>query len=192
MKHPIQARPTGRRGQEGITLFVALIMLVMITLLVVSAFRVSNTNLKIVASMQGQQEAMGAAQAAIEQVLSSPVFAEEPALIAATPITVDITGAGGNFQYSVTMADTTVSPQVIPRCVRARPVSPTELNPNSVNDRPCIGSARQGAGMMASFCSNTIWEIPATATDSVTGATTLVRQGVSLRVAATDALSFCN
>jgi hypothetical protein len=173
-----------RRSQQGLTLFVALIMLVMVTLLVVSAFRVSNTNLKIVASMQGQQEAIGAAQAAIEQVLSGPAFAEDPAIIAATPITVDMNQTGGNFGYTVSMTPA-------PTCVRARPVSPTELNPNSVNDRPCIGSARQGAGMMASFCSNTIWEINATTTDNVTGASTQVRQGVSLRVAATDALSFC-
>lgn len=181
----LHARPCGRRSQSGLTLFVALIMLVMVTLLVVSAFRVSNTNLKIVASMQGQQEAISAAQAAIEQVLSTPHFAEEPAIVAATPITVDMNQTGGNFAYTVTMTPA-------PRCIRARPVSPTELNPSSVNDRPCIGSARQGAGMMASFCSNTIWEISATTTDSVTGASTLVRQGVSLRVAATDALSFCD
>ena len=46
------------RKQSGLTLFVAMIILVMITLLVVSAFKVSNTNLKIVGAMQGRQEAV--------------------------------------------------------------------------------------------------------------------------------------
>lgn len=172
------------RTQRGLTLFVAMIILVMVTLLVVSAFRVSNTNLKVVASMQGQQEALVAAQAAIERVLSTPEFAEEPDIVAATPITVDMNQTGGTAQYTVSM-----TPK--PVCLRSRQVSPTELNPASLNDRPCIGSARQGAGTMASFCANTIWEISATTTDTVTGASTQVRQGVSLRVAATDALSFC-
>jgi len=182
-----EMNPTSLRraaSQRGATLFVALVMLVMITLLVVSAFRVSNTNLKVVASMQGQQEAIGAAQAAIEQVLSSPDFAEDPAVVAATPIPIDINGSGGTAEYTVSM-----TPQ--PRCLRSRPVTPTELNPSILADRPCIGSARQGAGTMASFCSNTIWELTATTTDTVTGAQTVVRQGVGLRVAATDALSYC-
>ena len=73
-----------KRNQQGLTLFVAMIILVMVTLLVVSAFRTSNTNLKIVNSMQGRQEALATAQAAVEQVLSSSFFAENPAITGAT------------------------------------------------------------------------------------------------------------
>jgi len=185
MKRQSCARP-GRRPatQRGATLFVALVMLIMITLLVVSAFRVSNTNLKVVASMQGQQEAIGAAQAAIEQTLSTPGFAEDPDIVAASAIAIDINGAGGTPEYTVMM-----TPK--PACIRSRIVTPAELDPANLADRPCIGSARQGAGAMASFCSNTIWEVSATTKDNVTGAETAVRQGVSLRVAATDALTYC-
>ena len=43
-----------RSSQRGVTLFVALVLLVMVTLLAVSSFRVSNTNLKVIASMQGK------------------------------------------------------------------------------------------------------------------------------------------
>ena len=79
-----------KRTQSGLTLFVAMIILVMITLLVVSAFRVSNTNLKIVGAMQGRQEAVASSQAAIEQVLSSKFFTENPTIVANTPIDIDI------------------------------------------------------------------------------------------------------
>ena len=91
------------KRQRGVTLFVALVLLVMVTLLAVSSFRVSNTNLKVIASMQGRGEAVAAAQDAIEGVLSNAAFAENPALIAATPIAVDLTGAGKN-EYSVSLS----------------------------------------------------------------------------------------
>ena len=76
----------GKRSQQGLTLLVALIMLVMVTLLAASAFKTSNTNLKVVSSMQGRQEAVASAQAAIERVISTAFFTEEPAVVAATPI----------------------------------------------------------------------------------------------------------
>lgn len=179
---PIAPRTPARR-QQGITLFVALIILVMITLLAVSSFRGSNTNLKVVSSMQGRQEAIASAQAVIENVISSPYFSEEPAIVAATPQTIDINN-DGTVDYTVTLAP-------VPSCLRARPTVPAQLDLANANDRPCLGSARAGAGAIASFCSDTVWEISANTTDRITGAATTVRQGVALRVAATDALTAC-
>lgn len=172
---------TPARRQQGITLFVALIILVMVTLLAVSSFRGSNTNLKVVSSMQGRQEAVASAQAVIENVISLPYFSEEPAIVAATPQTIDINN-DGTADYTVTLAP-------VPSCLRAR--AATALDAKNPNDRPCIGSARAGAGAIASFCSDTVWEISANTTDRITGAATTVRQGVALRVAATDALTAC-
>jgi Tfp pilus assembly protein PilX len=171
------------RSQRGVTLFVAMILLVMIILLAVSSFRISNTNLKVVGSMQGRQEAIASAQAAIEAIISSPYFSEEPATVAATPQLIDINN-DGTSDFTVTL-----SPQ--PTCLRARPTTAAQLDLNNINDRRCLGSARAGAGAISSFCSDTVWEIAANTTDRVTGATTTVRQGVALRVAATDALTAC-
>ena len=53
--------------QHGISLLLSLVMLVVITLLVVSAVRMSNSNLKTVGNMQFKNEAVAAAQQAIEQ-----------------------------------------------------------------------------------------------------------------------------
>ncbi|HET7401625.1 MAG TPA: PilX N-terminal domain-containing pilus assembly protein [Usitatibacter sp.] len=73
----------GLRRQRGITLVVALILLVMVTLLAISSFRASNTNLKVVSSMQGRNEAVAASQAAIEQVISNANFTTDPTGVAA-------------------------------------------------------------------------------------------------------------
>ena len=53
--------------QHGSSLLLSLIMLVVLTLLVVSAIRMSNANLKTVGNMQVKNEAVAAAQQAIEQ-----------------------------------------------------------------------------------------------------------------------------
>ena len=168
------------RTQSGLTLFVAMIILVMITLLVVSAFRVSNTNLKIVSSMQGRQEAVASANAALEQVMSSGFFAANPEIVAATPIDVDING-DATPDFSVTMAK--------PACLRTAPIvigtPPTKLQLD------CAGSSRYPGAMTPSWCSNVIWELSATSTDRLTAAKTTVNQGVGMTVEITDAKTAC-
>jgi hypothetical protein len=169
-------------SQRGMTLLVAMIILVMITLLAVSAFRVSNTNLKVVGSMQGRQEGVSAAQAVIEQVLSSIQFTRAPAGVAAQHWGIDINGD------STEDFDVKLSPQ--PRCIRTAPVvlggkiAPADL--------PCVGSAVLGKAHLSAYCSDTIWEITATTQDKLTAANTTVRQGVAVRVAVDDAASSCS
>ena len=169
-----------RARQSGLTLFVAMIILVMVTLLVVSAFRVSNTNLKIVSSMQGRQEALSTAQAAIEQVISSSFFSENPNIVGATPIAVDVNGDGTD-DYDVQMA--------VPRCMRTSPV--VMANPPTKLQLECAGSSRFPSSMTPTWCSNTIWEVAATTTDRLTAATTTVRQGVGMTVEITNAKAAC-
>jgi hypothetical protein len=168
------------RNQRGLTLFVAMIILVMITLLVVSAFRVSSTNLKIVGSMQGRQEAVASSQAAIEQVLSSKFFTENPSIVANTPIGIDI-NADAVEDFTVTMA--------LPRCVRTAPV--VMGNPPTKLQLECAGSSRWPGATTPSWCSNTIWELEATTTDRLTAAKTTVRQGVGMTVDIISAKSAC-
>jgi hypothetical protein len=169
-----------KRTQQGLTLFVAMIILVMITLLVVSAFRVSNTNLKIVGAMQGRQEAVASAQAAIEQVLSSKFFTENPSIVANTPIDIDINNDTVD-DFTVTMA--------LPRCVRTAPV--VLGNPPTKLQLECAGSSRYPGATTPTWCSNTIWELEATTTDKLTAAKTTVRQGVGMTVDIISAKSAC-
>jgi Tfp pilus assembly protein PilX len=173
-----------RRRQHGVTLFVALVLLVMVTLLAVSSFRVSNTNLKIVGSMQGKSEANGAAQQAIEQVLSTPAFVMDPATTAATPIGVDING-DGTADYTVQFNNPA------PKCLKSRQTNPADLDITKLSDRPCFASALITQAKVATACAETVWEVTATTTDTVTSATTTVRQGVSVRTSKTEADASC-
>ncbi|HUQ29575.1 MAG TPA: pilus assembly PilX N-terminal domain-containing protein [Usitatibacter sp.] len=170
------------RRQGGMTLLIAMIILVMITLLAVSAYRVSNTNLKVVGSMQGRQEGLAASQAVIEQVLSTLQFTRAPGAVASAHWGIDING-DGNEDFDVKL-----SPQ--PRCIRTAPVV-IGTNPKP-EDYPCIGSAVLGKAHMSSYCADTIWEITATTTDKLTASNTTVRQGVSVRVGVDDASSSCS
>jgi hypothetical protein len=168
------------RTQRGLTMFVAMIILVMITLLVVSAFRVSNTNLKIVGAMQGRQEAVASANAAIERVLSSGFFADNPGIVAATPIDIDING-DATPDFTVTMGQ--------PTCLRTAPI--VMSNPPKQLEIDCAGSSRYPGALTPSWCSNVIWELSATTTDRLTEAKTTVSQGVGMTVEITNAKSAC-
>ena len=176
MNHTLRFAPR----QAGMTLFVAMIILVMITLLVVSAFRVSNTNLKIVSGMQGRQEAMAASQAAIEQVISSAFFTTNAPIVAASPIPIDVNGDGMD-DYDVTMA--------LPVCLRTAPIVVSD--PPTQTQLDCAGSSRVPGTITPTWCSNTVWELSATTTDKLTAAKTTVRQGVGMTVEITSAKTTC-
>jgi Tfp pilus assembly protein PilX len=168
------------RAQSGMTLFVAMIILVMITLLITSAFKTSNTNLKIVSGMQGRQEAIAASQAAIEDTISSAFFTSNPSLVAANPVGVDINNDGTD-DYSVTMG--------LPKCLRVAPV--VVSNPPTKVQTDCAGSSRLPGVITPTWCSNTVWELSATTTDKLTAASTTVRQGVGMTVEITSAKTTC-
>jgi Tfp pilus assembly protein PilX len=63
-----------RHSQQGATLIVSLIMLVVMTLFAVSAINLSTMNLKIAGNMQAQRLMEMAAQDAIERMLSTPTY----------------------------------------------------------------------------------------------------------------------
>jgi len=173
-------RPNLPRAQSGMTLFVAMIILVMITLLITSAFKTSNSNLKIVSGMQGRQEAIAASQAAIEDTISSAFFTSNPSLVAANPVGVDINNDGTD-DYSVTMG--------LPKCLRVAPV--VVSNPPTKVQLDCAGSSRLPGVITPTWCSNTVWELSATTTDKLTAAATTVRQGVGMTVEITSAKTTC-
>ena len=143
-------------AQRGAALLVGLIMLVLITLIVTSAFTLSTTDLKSVGNMQAKDEAIAAANQSIEQVLSSP-FTTSPA---AEDINVDINN-DGITDYTVHIAT--------PTCVRA-----------SVSTTATVSSVSLGAAMSTVNEYSTLWDIVATVDDAKTGAKTVVSSGVKV------------
>lgn len=154
------------RQQQGATLIISLIMLVMVTLLMVGAMSLSLTNLKVAGNMQYRSEALAAANLAIEQVIATD-FTVNPH---AQTITVDIT-RDGTADYSVSIAK--------PACNYIKVLNNSELSMPA--DVACVAGAGMGLGAK-SLCAETRWEIIATVQDSDNGAVVTVREGLNKRM----------
>ena len=61
-----------RASQAGATLVVSLIMLTLITLMILAALAIGLANFKTVSNMQFRDEAIAAANKALDQVMSTP------------------------------------------------------------------------------------------------------------------------
>jgi uncharacterized membrane protein (DUF485 family) len=181
--------------QRGITLVLALLFLVIITLITVAGFNSSTTNTRVTGNMMVRQEATAAAQVAIEEVVSSTVFTVDPDAVAAGTYPVDVDG-DGTTDYSAVL-----TPK--PTCYRVRTIRMTELDPTLANDRACMISSSGvntgidsavggGTPAGASLCSNTEWNVRSTVTDTRTGTRANLNQGVAVRVPITDASNACS
>lgn len=182
------------RRQRGATLVIALIMLVLLTLFAVSSLNTSTTNLKVVGNMQSKNEALNAAQEAIETVLSTPQFLANPANAVPVPcgavntMCTDVTG-DGNPEYT-----TTLTPQ--PVCMTVKPIKNDTLNLSNMEDLGCSSAQQQQFGVTGavtgdSLCANSVWEISARTVSTFSGAAVTVRQGVGVRISSDDAASGC-
>jgi hypothetical protein len=149
-------RSNSRRSQRGAALFVALIMLVLTTVMVASAFSVSMVNTRSVGNMQTRSEAVAAANRALEEVMALP-FNLVPT---ADSINVDLDNDGAS-EYTVDIA--------IPTCVSATPIA-----------APPPGGITSATIILPTPPSyyRTVWDLDATVTHVATGTSIHVRQGV--------------
>jgi len=161
--------------QRGAALIVGLIMLVLITLTVAAAFTVSTSNLKSVGNMQTRNEAVAAANRAIEEVAASllpPNADGSPSMVApaATVSLVDINN-DGKTDYTVQIA--------APTCVRATKASGGGGSNSGGPGGITGGGSSGGSGLEALPDQyNSVWDISTTVTDAASGASIAVRQGV--------------
>ncbi len=151
------------RSQRGATLVVGLIMLVLITLMVTTAFMLSGTNLRSVGNMQFRNEAVAAANAAIEEVLSSLLTGGSLISPPSQDISVDINN-DDKPDYLVAINT--------PTCVRVSEVGGGGSPPGSGS------SVTLGLPPGAPPAFNSLWDIDANVTDADTGASVRIRQGV--------------
>jgi Tfp pilus assembly protein PilX len=169
-----------RFHQRGMTLIVSLIMLVVLTLLVVSAIRFGNINLRIAGNTQVQSEATAAAQVGVEQTVASAVAGTSLSSMPATTTTIS-TGA---VSYSVAVAK--------PVCNTTVNIDPTTLDPSKAVDRPCFGAGDtdkliDSTGKLTTApteCKSQQWDISASVGDGSSGTSVTILQGAALRVGA--------
>ena len=151
-------RKNGRRGQAGSTLIISMIMLVLLTLFVLSAINSGMINLRIAGNTQAQDEARAAAQQAIENIVSSYAnFYPTPSPTVTANISINNDPSGN---YSVTRS--------VPLCKSARQQIPARMI-------ACVNGVRAPL-----YCWDTLWEVSATATNTKTGVSQSVTQGVKI------------
>ncbi|MNF51615.1 hypothetical protein D3C85_855520 [compost metagenome] len=117
-------RLDGFTGQRGIVLMVALIMLLLVTLMVISGFNLSQTNLQVVHNLESRALAKQAAIRALEEAVSSNLFLTGTvfpvACEQANRVCYDINGDGANdiavqVTLSCTIAKTLTNADVLTR-----------------------------------------------------------------------------
>jgi len=181
-------------AQRGASALVALVFLVVIAFVVLTAYRLSGQQLALAGNAQSRAQMLAAANFAIEQVISGVVFLRDPAAVAAAPVGVDIDGNGSN-DLNVAVA--------VPSCYRLRLVRQNELDERRPGEAAClgglgptgstltIGGAGGGADPGESQCADSEWHIEAAAGDAVTGAALTVNQGIAVRADRVEAINNC-
>jgi Tfp pilus assembly protein PilX len=169
--------------QQGAALIVSLIMLILISLLAVASFRLGKSDLQIVGNMQQRKQALSAAQQTIERVISTTQFTATPTNAVPNPCNgpntacVDVNGDG--------VADVNVNIVVSCKAIQPIPTTYPSIDPGClVGTNPNQGTV--GASNNNSQCSNSVWDVQATATDVVTNAQYVVDQGVAVKVPSAD------
>ena len=157
------------QSQRGAALVVGLIMLVLVTVMLISALVLSTSGFRSVSNMQFREEAIAAANRAIDQVISSPFMLTPEA----ETISVDIDN-DGVVDYTVDIAE--------PVCISANQAFGAD--PSSLQVSPSLTVASTW---------NTVWDIQATvnAEENAGGAAIVVRAGVRALLGEADKDAVC-
>ena len=169
------------RHERGMTLVIALVMLVVLTLLVVSAIRFGNINLRIAGNVQSETEASAAAQVAVESTIATMAASPNISSIAAQNA-VNVSTGGQSYQVAVTA----------PGCMFSKQVTTDTLDPTKAADRVCFEGTDQdklvtatgGLTATPSACKDQQWDVTATVADGSSGARVTMLQGAAVRVGA--------
>lgn len=144
-------------------------MLVLLTLLAVSAIESTTSSVQMVSNAQFKEEATAAAQQAIENVISNAAFTTTPP----TAQNIDVNN-DGITDYIVSFT--------APACNKYAAVD-TANDPTLPKD--CYGSPG------ITLCYRAVWDVSAVVNDVTTGAQVAMHQGVKVLVGLNAALSSC-
>lgn len=165
-------------AQRGISLLMTLVMLFLITLIVILGYSLTRGSLQVSGNLQQKAQTLAAAQAALEQTVSSTAFTNTPSTASTSYASVNSSG-NNDIQVVVT-----------PRCLSSQPVPVAQLDYSNPDDAGCLMGVSQQAGVAgtegnSSLCANQTWDLEAVATDTATRASANVHLGVVVRTAGT-------
>lgn len=163
-----------RRAEQGMTMLIALVMLIVITLFVVSMVRLGNINALIVGNMQAQKSIEAEAQQSIETAVNNYQFFKDA---------IDGTGQWA-VPTTLSITDATLWTNYKPTGATAAPAKQADdidiSRPQCIYFEPATGySALSGVAPQDTF-----WDVGVTASDSRTGASAEIHQGIQMRLPA--------
>ena len=167
------------RRQKGATLLIGLIMLVLLTLMAVSSFRLGRSNLQIVGNMQFRNETLRAAEQAVEVAVSKPASVYTP-----SASNIDVNG-DGTPDVAVT-----ITPTLTQGYVKKN----SAINLSDPGQLGCtVGQAQAfgvvGAATGNSLCAATLYDLKVVAKEASTNTTVELHQGISIQVPADSVCS---
>ncbi len=180
--------------QRGMTLFVALVMLVLISLLAFSTFNLGKSSIQVVNNMQNRDQSIAASRRTLDEAISSNRFFDTPADSLASPCGSpnkrchDINGDGVND---------IVTTLTTPVCVKVKNLRAPDIDMSNSEDAACAVGVQQGqSGLVGaptdnSLCADTTWEIIATSEDKLVQSKVEVVQGVAVRIPQANAETSC-
>jgi len=163
------------RRQRGAALIVGLIMLLLLTLVVGSAFTLSGTNLKAVGNMQVRAEAIAAANSALEQVIGSNLKVAQ----VVQEFNIDIDN-DDSTDYVVTVTPSCLSDS------EASYASPAGLSGEEIKNYGGQGPPEVHSGY------NVILDLKADVVDAASGANVSVRTGVRVLLNEAQRAAVCS
>lgn len=171
MKHPAQFRAR----QSGMTLIIALVMLIILTLFGVSMIKLGGSSLEVVGNMQAKKATEAAAQLPLEETISSiKTFNDAVTLNNLGGSIVCGTDADGDpvnwtLESGIWVCNTVANSYAVKVTL-----------PECVYFETAVGYAKdEVAGYVPP--EDTVWDLKAVATDNLTGAESEVHQGVLIR-----------
>lgn len=187
MKHPAVRR------QRGMTMVVALVMLVLITLLAMTTFNLGKSSIQVVNNMQNRDEGIAASRNVLDEAMSSTRFFDTPNDALNQPCLnsnhrcFDLNGD------SVIDIVTVLSPA---KCIKVRTIKTNELDLGVEEDRNCSVGSSNSTGIVGSdkgnsMCADSTWEMMATSQDQQAQSEVQVVQGVAMRVSTTNIETSC-
>lgn len=190
-RRPLPAR------QRGITLVLSLIMLILLTIMALSSFNIGKSSLQVVDNAQQQGQVINAAADMLNQLISSPAFADAPTAALSNDNCPSGVSAPTNSRcvdlYGDGKTVIVVKLDPVPFCTQVKPLLTGELNVADPEEAGCtLGECREpgrvGACTGWSLCSDSMWEVTAKASEQVSRSSGTVTQGVKMRVS-NDAVS---
>ena len=187
MKHP------AFRQQSGMTMVVALVMLVLITLLAMTTFNLGKSSIQVVNNMQNRDEGIAASRNVLDEAMSSTRFFDTPNDALDQPCLNSNQRCFDLNGDKVIDIVTVLSPA---KCVKVRTIKTNELDLGEEEDRGCsVGSSSDGlivgANKVDSMCADSTWEMAATSQDQQVQSEVQVVQGVAMRVSTDNVETSC-